>query len=127
MPKQLINPPSVAPPRGYAHGVKTGNTLYVAGQIALGQDGKIVGENDFPAQVDQVFQNIGAILEAGGASFTDVVKMNTYLLRQSDFPALREGRRKYLGDHLAASTAVVVSALAMPGLLIEVEVVAEIG
>lgn len=127
MPRELISPPSIAPARGYAHGVKTGNTLYIAGQIALDKDGQVVGENDFPAQVDQVFQNLKAILEAAGASFTNVVKMNTYLTRQSDFPALREGRRKYLGDHLAASTAVVVTALALPGLLIEVEMVAEIG
>ncbi|HEX2173938.1 MAG TPA: RidA family protein [Dehalococcoidia bacterium] len=126
MPKQFINPPSIAPGRGYAHGVKVGNRIYVAGQIALDQEGKIVGEGDFAAQVERVFQNVGAVLEAGGARFSDVVKMNSYLTRQSDFAQFRELRRKFLGDHTPASTAVVVSALAVPGLLLEVEVTAEI-
>lgn len=125
--KELINPPEIAPARGYSHGVKVGSTLYVAGQVAWGKDGKIVGENDFAAQAEQVFENISAILKAAGGDFSDVVKMNTYVTDPSNIIKLRDIRKKYFGENLAASTAVGVTGLAMPGLLIEVEVVAEIG
>ncbi len=126
MAKQIINPPELAPPRSYAHVVKAGNTVYVAGQVAWSKDGQIVGENDFAAQAEQVFENLRICLQAAGASFTDVVKMTTYVTDASNIVKLREIRKKYFGEHTAASTAVGVTGLAMPGLLIEVEVIAEI-
>lgn len=127
MAKQIINPPELAPPRGYAHAVKTGNTIYVAGQVAWAADGKIVGEGDVAAQAEFIYQNIGVILRAAGADYTDVVKMNSYVVDAADIVKLREIRRKYFGGHVAASTAVGVTGLAAPGLLLEVEVIAEIG
>lgn len=127
MAKELINPPELAPARGYSHGVKVGNTVYVAGQVAWGKDGKVVGEGDFAAQAHHVFGNIKTILNAGGADFKDVVKMNTYVTDVGTIPQLREIRKQYFGENLAASTAVGVTGLAAPGLLIEVEVIAEIG
>ena len=126
MPKQIINPPELASPRGYAHVVKSGKMVYVAGQVAWGKDGTIVGEGDFAAQAEQVFKNLETCLKAAGATFQDVVKMNTYVTNSEDILKLRDIRKKYFGEHTAASTAVGVTGLALPGLLIEVEVTAEI-
>src|SRR5215470_14660708 len=73
-------------PAGYSHvvEVKGGRTLYIAGQIALDKEGNLVGRGDFRAQVKQVFENLKARLEEGGASFKDVVKLNYYLTDASD-------------------------------------------
>lgn len=101
--------------------------VFVAGQIALDKDGKVVGEGDLRLQTVQVLQNVKAALEAAGATFSDVVKMNTYVvnLKPEDLPVIREVRSTYLpSSDPPASTLVGVTALAMPGLLIEVEVVA---
>lgn len=115
-------------PRGYSHTVKaSGTMIFVAGQIALDKDGKIVGEGDLRLQTVQVLQNVKAALEAADATFSDVVKMNTYVvnLKPEDLPIIREVRSTYLpSSDFPASTLVGVTALAMPGLLIEVEVVA---
>src|SRR5262245_54074039 len=78
-------------PLGYSQvvEVRSGRTLYIAGQVALDKDGKLVGPGDFRAQVKQVFENLKTRLESSGASFKDVVKLNYYLTDASDLQALR--------------------------------------
>src|SRR5205823_8202070 len=73
------NPPTLSKPTGYTHVVEAtgGKTVYISGQIAFDTEGKIVGEGDMKAQVEQVFKNLQAALSAAGATFKDVVKMNT--------------------------------------------------
>src|SRR5215471_20502369 len=85
-------------PLGYSHivEVRSGRTLYIAGQLALDKDGKPVGPGDFRAQVKQVFENLKTRLEEGGASFKDVVKLNYYLTDASDLQALRDTRNSYI-------------------------------
>lgn len=128
--KEYPIPQGVSPARGYSHvvAVTGGTTVYVAGQIALGPDGKIVGE-DIATQARQVFLNVRAALTAAGATFSDVVKMTTYVVGLDDakLAAIREARKGFLPSAgPPASTLVGVSRLAMEGLLIEVEVVAVI-
>ena len=114
-------------PLGYSHVVEVrgGRTLYIAGQLALDQDGNLIGHDDFRAQVRQVFENLRARLAEGGASFKDVVKLNYYLTDASDLQALRETRNSYINtENPPASTLVVVKQLVRPEYLIEVEAVA---
>jgi len=114
-------------PLGYSHVVEVrgGRTLYIAGQLALDKDGNLVGRGDFRAQVKQVFENLKARLEEGGASFKDVVKLNYYLTDASDLQALRETRNSYINtENPPASTLVVVKQLVREEYLIEVEAVA---
>ncbi|MGE3076655.1 MAG: RidA family protein [Dehalococcoidia bacterium] len=116
-------------PRGYSHVVTSsgGKTVFVAGQISLDKDGNIVGRGELRAQVTQVLQNVKAALAAGGATFADVVKMNTYVvdLNPDMLATIREVRGQFFApENPPASTLVGVTALAMDGLLIEVEVVA---
>jgi reactive intermediate/imine deaminase len=122
-----INPPAIAAPTGYTHVVEVttpAKMVYVAGQIALDRDGKVVGERDMKAQAEQVFRNLQAALAAAGATFGDVVKMNTYITDMSQAAAVREVRAKYFGASVPASTLVQVAALARPEFMLEVEVIA---
>jgi enamine deaminase RidA (YjgF/YER057c/UK114 family) len=114
-------------PLGFSHVVEVrgGRTLYIAGQLALDKDGNLVGRDDFRAQVEQVFKNLKARLEEGGASFKDVVKLNYYLTDDSDRQAFRETRNSYINlENPPASTFVIVKRLVREEYLIEIEAIA---
>lgn len=114
-------------PLGYSHivEVRGGRTLYIAGQLALDQNGKLVGPGDFRTQIRQVFENLKTRLEEGGASFKDVVKLNYYLTDASDLQGLRETRDSYINtESPPASTLVVVKQLVREEYLVEVEAIA---
>jgi enamine deaminase RidA (YjgF/YER057c/UK114 family) len=120
---ERLNPPAVHAPAGYTHAVKAGDTVYVSGQVALAPDGSLVGPDDAAAQAEQVYRNLEAVLAAVGASFRDVVvvKVTTFLTRPEDIPALRDARERHLSEAPPASSMVVVSRLARPDLLVEIE------
>jgi reactive intermediate/imine deaminase len=121
------NPPALSAPTGYTHIVEvTGpaKTIYISGQIAFDKDGKLVGAGDMKAQAEQVFKNLQAALTAAGATFADVVKMNSYITDMSKAQAVRDVRAIYFKDATPASTFVEVKGLVRPDLLLEVEVVA---
>jgi enamine deaminase RidA (YjgF/YER057c/UK114 family) len=114
-------------PAGYSHVVvaQGGRTLYISGQLALDREGNLVGRGDFRAQVKQVFENLKARLEEGGATFKDVVKLNYYLTDASDLQGLRDTRNSYINtENPPASTLVVVKQLVREEYLLEVEAVA---
>ena len=123
------NPPTLSKPTGYTHVVEAtgGRTVYISGQIALDKDGKVVGEGDMKAQAEQVFRNLQSALSAAGATFKDVVKMNTYTTDMSQVQAIRAVRARYFGDVTPASTLVQVVHLARPEFLLEIEVIAVVG
>lgn len=110
-----------------APAVRAGSTVYLSGQIALGPDGKLVGEGDLTAQAHQCFQNIRAILARTGGSMTDVVKLVTYFRCElteavtKDYWAVR---KQYFGEYRPASTGVQVAALIYPTVLLEIEAIA---
>jgi reactive intermediate/imine deaminase len=124
-----MNPATVAPPIGsYSHAVRVETHdvvwVYVSGQIAFDPKGSLVGPGDLPAQTEQVFQNLTRVLEANEASFSDVVKIQTYFTTLDGLEASREIRARYLPEDPPASTAVRVAALLVPDAVIEVDVVA---
>ena len=126
---QFINPQSMAAPPGYTQVVEigSGRTIYIAGQCSVDQSGNIVGRSDFRAQAQQVFENLKAALAAVGADFTNVVKLNTYLVDIAQLPILREVRDRYVNtQHPPASTAVEVRKLAQEEFLLEIEAVASL-
>jgi len=130
--KEIFSPATLPPPTGYSHVAKVnkGTLVYVAGQVSADASGKLVGEGNFEAQVEQVYKNVKLALEAAGATMADIVKLNTYLVAevsQDDLPKMRAIRDRYLNkEKPPASTLVVVSRLVRPGWLIEVEAVAAI-
>jgi reactive intermediate/imine deaminase len=123
------NPASIAPPVGtYSHVVRVETAevvwLFVSGQLALDPGGTLVGVGDLRAQTEQVFENLARVLEANGASFGDVVKMQTYVTTLEGIADVREVRARYLPAEPPASTAVQVAALFLPDAMIEVDAVA---
>jgi enamine deaminase RidA (YjgF/YER057c/UK114 family) len=130
---EFSSPPSLPPPVGYSHIAKInkGTIVYIAGQVSSDASGNLVGEGDFDAQVEQVFRNLKIAVEAAGGAMADIVKLNYFLVaevEQAAVPRLRAIRDRYLNvAHPPASTLVVVSRLARPGWLIEIEAVAAIG
>ncbi len=106
-------------------------TVYIAGQVALDPTGNLVGEGDLAAQVEQVYLNLAAALEAAGATFADVAKLTCYLVdyKPEEFGLFMEGRERAvrklgISEPLPPFTGIGVAALAGPGLLVEIEAVA---
>ena len=116
-------------PPTYSQAVKvTGaeTILYIAGQVAYGDNGSAAYAGDFKAQARAALQAVKAQVEAGGGTMANIVKVNTYLTDiryRADYAALRE---EFFGKKLPASTLVEVSALAQPEFLIEIEAIAVI-
>jgi enamine deaminase RidA (YjgF/YER057c/UK114 family) len=128
-PANFINPEAMHHPTGYTHVVEVtaGRPVYIAGQVALDRSGMVVGPGDIRAQARQVFDNLKAALQAVGAGFEQVVKLNYYLLDATHLPVVREVRDEYVNiQQPPASTAVEVRRLFRDDLLIEVEAVAAI-
>jgi enamine deaminase RidA (YjgF/YER057c/UK114 family) len=124
-----MNPETVAPPIGsYSHAVRveTGDTvwIHVSGQLALDAEGNLVGHGDLGAQTERVFENLGEVLKANGATFDDVVKIQTYFTTFEGLADSRAVRARYLTNDPPASTAVRVGGLVMEDALLEVDLVA---
>lgn len=127
MARTAIQPVDMADPRPrYTHGWRVGNTVYVAGQLALDKAGKLVGPNDIGAQTRQIFENMKRILQGGGATLRDIVKVTVFVTDIRYREPYGEVRQEFFPANPPASTLVQVSALAIPGALIEIEAVAVI-
>jgi enamine deaminase RidA (YjgF/YER057c/UK114 family) len=125
MPREIIQPQELWDPRPrFAQVVRAGKVVYVAGQTAVDKNGNLVGKGDIAVQARQVFRNLALCLEAAGADFDDVVKLNIY---STDLDAHREVISRLRREHFrepVASTTVQVSRLVDPDWLVEVEAVA---
>jgi enamine deaminase RidA (YjgF/YER057c/UK114 family) len=127
---RVFSPPQLPKPVGYSHvaEIATGKMIYIAGQVAMDASGKIVGQGDYRAQLQQVFTNLKTALEAAGASFQNVVKLNYYIVDtvdRSEFFAYREVRDKHVDTaNPPVATVLIVRGLFMPELLVEIEAIA---
>jgi enamine deaminase RidA (YjgF/YER057c/UK114 family) len=116
---------SVNTPPGYSHAMQAGGLIFVAGQVAFDQEGSVVGVGDVGEQARQAFRNLGAVLEAAGASFADVAKLTYFVRDIAAIGAIRAARDEFIDTaNPPASTLVEVSRLFVPELLIEIEAVA---
>ena len=105
--------------------VSAGRTIYVSGTVALDAQGNVVHPGDVEAQARFVFQQIAELLQAGGASLHDVVKINTFITDMKRYGEFSKVRKEVFGEGpFPASAAVEVSALVKDGLLIEIEAIA---
>ncbi|MFQ5612594.1 MAG: RidA family protein [Anaerolineae bacterium] len=127
MPKKLINPDSLARPIGYSYGVEIsgGRLLVLAGQTAMDESGRTVGEGDMVAQFRQALANVQAVLEEAGGRMTDVVKLNIYVTDRDAYKGnLREiggVYQTFFGRYFPAMTLVEISRLFDDEALIEIE------
>ncbi len=132
MTKQFLNPAGLANPGGYTNVVSAegGKLVFVAGQVAFDTSLQIVGRGDLRAQTRKTFENLKIALEAAGARFQDVVKLNVYVVdyKPADRQAIVEVRNLFVSrENPPASTLIGVQALAADGLLVEVEAIAVVG
>ncbi|MFD9908330.1 RidA family protein [Streptomyces sp. NPDC059063] len=119
-------PDGVAPATAYTHVVTgTGRLVAVSGQLALDEEGKLVGEGDAAAQAMRVFENLRRCLAAAGATFDDVIKLTYFVTDMAHMPAVRIARDAYLDPaRLPASSAMQVAGLIDPAFLMEIEALA---
>ncbi len=108
----------------YTHVVKVGPWVLIAGQTASDTDGNVVGVGDPRAQVGQVMKNLRTAVESVGGRFEDIVKTTVYVVGEEHLDAVREERAVYRPEKPPTSTLVVVSRLARPEFIVEIEAVA---
>jgi reactive intermediate/imine deaminase len=112
--------PSLNP---YSYGIRTGDTLYLSGLVSRNLRDNVLVPGDVTVQTRAVLDNAGAILEAAGMSFADVVSARVYITDVADFPAMNEAYRKYFpADPPARAT--VKAALTSPDFKVEITLVA---
>lgn len=114
-------------PPGYSQAIKVKGAqtlLFLAGQVAYDKDGGAAHPGDFKAQARQVFTSVRALVEAGGGTLANVVKITTYVTDVRHRPEFRTIRDEFFGTKGPASTMVEVSKLAHPDYLIEIEAIA---
>ncbi len=125
MPREILQPKGLLDPRPrYSQVSRFGKEVYLAGQLARDAQGNLVGTGDILAQTRQVFENIKKCLEAVGASFDNVVKINVYLTDiDKQLAAVGKVRQEYFVSEPVPSTTVGVSRLADPDALVEIEAI----
>jgi enamine deaminase RidA (YjgF/YER057c/UK114 family) len=104
--------------------VGTGALLLISGQVGVDDDGSVLAPGDVRVQTERIYELIGGLLAAYGATFADVAHVRTFLTNMDDLGAYAEVRREYFSDPRPASTTVEVSRLFAPGVVVEVEVTA---
>lgn len=122
--KEIIHtdqaPKAIGP---YSQAVKSGNLLFISGQIPLDPGSmEVVGESA-ARQAEQVLKNIGAILKAAGLDYADVVKTTVLLADINDFKAVNEVYGGFFRQEPPARAAYQAAALPM-GVLVEIEAIA---
>ena len=125
--KVISMEPDPLAPYAIAPGWQVGNLLFLSGQAAISPAGELVGVGDFDAQLAQVMANIDRVLAAGGSDRSRIVKVTIYLTDMSNFPPIVDARRKYFTAPYPADTIVEVKSLALPELMLEIDVIATAG
>jgi reactive intermediate/imine deaminase len=110
----------------YTDAVRFGDLLFVSGAAPFDAEGNVVGAGDVVEQTRQVLRNLRATLETVGAGPPDVLKVTVFLKNIDDRTLINPVRQEFFGAARPASTLIEVSALADPGMLVEIEAVAGI-
>ena len=128
MSKQAIRPQGISNAPGYSHAViKAGTPVFISGQVAQDASGAIVGVGDIAVQAAQVMRNLRTVVNACGGSMDDIVKITVFATDIAYRPAIAAARTKtFRAGFMPASTFLVVSSLADPRFLVEIEAVAMI-
>jgi enamine deaminase RidA (YjgF/YER057c/UK114 family) len=120
-------------PTPFSQGWRVGPLVFVGGQLSLDEHGSVIGKGDIEVQTRNVFENITKVLDDAGATWHDVVKLNTYYVFDGDpadaqafWTKMTNVRMEYLPDPGPCGTGVRVDGLMYDGLLIEVEAIAVI-
>jgi enamine deaminase RidA (YjgF/YER057c/UK114 family) len=123
--RSLIDVDGVFPPGAYySHGIVTsGRLLFVAGQVAVDENGNLVGGDDAATQARQVLTNLQRVIEAADGRMEDVARTTVYLTRWEDRGPVGEVRKEFFPAPPPANTLLVVSSLARPEYLVEIDAI----
>ena len=125
--RELVNPPELHSAPGFSHmALAQGQRLvFVAGQVALDPEFGLIGGEDLGAQTRAAMENVKVALQATGAGWDDVVRRTIYTARPTEYETITAAIDEVTGGAAhPAQTIVGVTGLAVPGLLIEIEVTA---
>ncbi len=125
---EIINPATVLAATAYSHAARMGDLIFVSGQVSQDVNGEIIGKEDIRLQTEQVYRNLQAVLNAAGSEL-DLVGKSTVLTTSLDFrPLIGEVRDRVFESivHVPPSAFMVVSSLAQPDYLVEIEAVAAV-
>jgi enamine deaminase RidA (YjgF/YER057c/UK114 family) len=126
MQKTIINPPQLAHPRGFSHGVLVtgGQLLFLSGQTGSDAAGNFV-EGDLVGQYEQVLRNLKTVVEAAGGKMQDITKINIFVRDRDDYlahlKALGRVHRTFFGDYFPATALFEISRFFQDEALIEIE------
>ncbi len=130
MSNRQLNPPELAPPKGYSHGVVSdpgGRTVCVSGQMGWDGAGKMAGD-DIASQFKQALKNVGTVVRAAGGTPDSILRLNIYITSKEEYlrgiEAIGREYRTFVGKHSPAMTLVVVKDLLEPGAKVSVEATA---
>ena len=122
--RQAVSTPSAPAAIGpYSQAIRAGNLLFLSGQIPIDPATGTLVEGGIQPQTHQVFRNIGAILEAAGASFDHVVTASVFLADMNDFAKMNEIYATYFSSPAPARATVQVARLPKD-CLVEIQVTA---
>ena len=130
MRKEIVNPPNLAKPRGFSHGITTtgGRLLLLGGQDASDAEGNIVAPGDLVAQFEQVLHNLHAVVEAAGGDMRDIVKLTVFVHDRDAYRAalkpLGAVFRSFFDGYYPAMALFEVSGFFQEGALVEIEGIA---
>jgi 2-iminobutanoate/2-iminopropanoate deaminase len=111
MKKNISTPSAPAPIGPYSQAIKTGNLMFVSGQIALHPETGTMTQESVEAETQQVMENIGAILKAAGMDYTNIVKTTIYLRNMDDFANVNKVYGSFFTSDFPARETVQVSRL----------------
>jgi len=120
IPQETWSNPALSP------GIRTGDFLFVSGQIAMDRSGQIVGVDNCEVQTRQVMTNLQAVVEAAGGTMDNVIKITCFLTNVEDYPAYCKVRAEVFPETPPASSSVIVSGLVKPHALVEVEAIVDL-
>lgn len=124
--RQAVSTPSAPKAIGpYSQAVRAGSLLFVSGQVPIDPATGNIITGDIAAQTHRIFQNIGEILKAGGASFDHVVRTTVFLADMNDFAAMNDAYGTFFSSPFPARATVQVSRLPRDA-RIEIDVIASV-
>ncbi len=129
---RYIDPAGAPPAQGlYSHAsrVAAGDLYFIAGQLAVDDEGRVVGKHDFERQFHKVFENLGTVLEGLGCTFNDVAKFTTYFVHSQDIEKFMKLRAElfpkiFKTGKYPPNTICVIDRLVKEDFLLEIEAIA---